>query len=52
MPENIAEPLLKWYDKNKRLLPWRDKDNDRLFYIIENYVHDRNWRYPRGKTGT
>ena len=27
MTENIAEPLLKWYDKNKRILPWRDKDN-------------------------
>ena len=27
MTENIAEPLLKWYDKNKRILPWRDKNN-------------------------
>mgnify|MGYP000659174428 CR=1 FL=1 len=35
MPENIAEPLLKWYDKNKRLLPWRDKDNAYYTWVSE-----------------
>lgn len=35
MPENIAEPLLKWYDKNKRILPWRDKDNAYYTWVSE-----------------
>ena len=35
MPENIAEPLLKWYDKNKRVLPWRDKDNAYYTWVSE-----------------
>ena len=30
-----AEPLLKWYDKNKRLLPWRDKDNAYYTWVSE-----------------
>lgn len=35
MTENIAEPLLKWYDKNKRILPWRDKDNAYYTWVSE-----------------
>ena len=35
MSENIAEPLLKWYDKNKRILPWRDKDNAYYTWVSE-----------------
>ena len=35
MPENIAEPLLKWYDKNKRILPWRDKNNAYYTWVSE-----------------
>ena len=35
MPENIAEPLLKWYDKNKRILLWRDKDNAYYTWVSE-----------------
>lgn len=35
MPENIAEPLLKWYDENKRILPWRDKDNAYYTWVSE-----------------
>ena len=35
MPENIAEPLLKWYDKNQRILPWRDKDNAYYTWVSE-----------------
>ena len=35
MTENIAEPLLKWYDKNKRILPWRDKNNAYYTWVSE-----------------
>lgn len=35
MPENIAEPLLKWYDTNKRSLPWRDKNNAYYTWVSE-----------------
>lgn len=35
MLENIAQPLLKWYDKNKRILPWRDKNNAYYTWVSE-----------------
>lgn len=35
MLENIAQPLLKWYDKNKRTLPWRDKNNAYYTWVSE-----------------
>ena len=35
MPVIIAEPLLIWYDKNKRILPWRDKDNAYYTWVSE-----------------
>ena len=35
MTENIAEPLLKWYDKNKRILPWRYKNNAYYTWVSE-----------------
>ena len=28
--EEIVLPLVKWYRDNKRILPWRDKDEDDL----------------------
>ena len=35
MLENIAEPLLKWYDVNKRILPWRDRNNAYYTWVSE-----------------
>ncbi len=35
MPENIEQALLKWYDKNKRDLPWRDKNNAYYTWVSE-----------------
>ncbi len=35
MCENIAQPLLEWYDKNKRTLPWRDKNNAYYTWVSE-----------------
>ena len=26
MTDEFIQPLLAWYDENKRILPWRDKD--------------------------
>ena len=31
----IAEPLLEWYDRNKRSLPWRDKNNAYYTWVSE-----------------
>lgn len=33
--EKIAEPLLEWYQKNKRVLPWRDKNNAYYTWVSE-----------------
>ena len=27
MTDEFIQPLLAWYDENKRILPWRDKHN-------------------------
>lgn len=35
MLQEIVEPLLKWYRENKRVLPWRDKDNAYYTWISE-----------------
>ena len=35
MLEQIAEPLLKWYDTNKRSLPWRDQNNAYYTWVSE-----------------
>ena len=35
MPEWIVEPLLKWYDANKRTLPWRDQKNAYYTWVSE-----------------
>ena len=33
--ENIKEPLLNWYQKNKRELPWRENKNPYYIWISE-----------------
>ena len=33
--ENIVEPLLHWYQKNKRILPWRETKNPYHIWISE-----------------
>lgn len=33
--ENIVDPLLKWYQINKRDLPWRDSNNPYYIWISE-----------------
>ena len=33
--EEIARPLVKWYRDNKRILPWRDKDNAYYTWVSE-----------------
>lgn len=33
--KNIVEPLLEWYDKNKRILPWRDVNSPYYTWISE-----------------
>jgi A/G-specific adenine glycosylase len=35
MLENIVSPLLKWYDANKRVLPWRDRNNAYYTWVSE-----------------
>ncbi len=35
MLSRIVNPLLEWYDKNKRSLPWRDKNNAYYTWISE-----------------
>ena len=27
MTDEFIQPLLGWYDENKRILPWRDQHN-------------------------
>lgn len=34
-PKEIVAPLLRWYDKNKRTLPWRDQNNAYYTWISE-----------------
>lgn len=31
----IVNPLLEWYDENKRILPWRDKNNAYYTWVSE-----------------
>lgn len=33
--EDIAPPLLKWYDKNRRILPWREEPTPYRVWISE-----------------
>ena len=33
--EEIVQPLVKWYRDNKRILPWRDKDNAYYTWVSE-----------------
>ena len=34
----FTEPLIAWYRKNKRSLPWRDSGDPYLIWISENYA--------------
>ena len=35
MTDDFVIPLLKWYDENKRILPWRDKHNAYYTWVSE-----------------
>lgn len=35
MLEEIVTPLVKWYRENKRILPWRDKENAYYTWVSE-----------------
>ena len=35
MLEEIVSPLVEWYRENKRILPWRDKDNAYYTWVSE-----------------
>ena len=35
MLEQIAEPLLQWFDENKRILPWRQDQTPYHVWISE-----------------
>lgn len=35
MLEKIVQPLILWYDKNKRVLPWRENRNSYYIWISE-----------------
>ena len=35
MTDDFVLPLLKWYDENKRILPWRDKHNAYYTWVSE-----------------
>ncbi|MDD3277928.1 MAG: A/G-specific adenine glycosylase [Lachnospiraceae bacterium] len=35
MLEKIVQPLMMWYDKNKRQLPWREKKNPYEIWVSE-----------------
>ena len=35
MTDEFIQPLLAWYDENKRILPWRDKHNAYYTWVSE-----------------
>ena len=35
MTDEFIQPLLTWYDENKRILPWRDKHNAYYTWVSE-----------------
>ena len=35
MLEEIVSPLVEWYRENKRILPWRDKNNAYYTWVSE-----------------
>lgn len=35
MPEKIVTPILEWYRENKRILPWRDRNNAYYTWVSE-----------------
>lgn len=35
MTDEFIQPLLAWYDENKRILPWRDKNNAYYTWVSE-----------------
>lgn len=35
MLEEIVKPLLEWYDRNKRVLPWRESKNPYYIWVSE-----------------
>ena len=35
MTDAFVQPLLAWYDANKRSLPWRDKNNAYYTWVSE-----------------
>ena len=35
MLKEIVSPLLTWYDENKRILPWRDRQNAYYTWVSE-----------------
>ena len=35
MTDEFIQPLLAWYDENKRILPWRDKQNAYYSWVSE-----------------
>ena len=35
MTDEFVQPLLTWYDENKRILPWRDKNNAYYTWVSE-----------------
>ena len=41
MLEEIVIPLVKWYRDNKRILPWRDKQNAYYTWVSEIMLQDR-----------
>ncbi len=35
MTDEFIQPLLGWYDENKRILPWRDQHNAYYTWVSE-----------------
>ena len=41
MTDEFIQPLLAWYDENKRILPWRDKHNAYYTWVSEIHAPSR-----------
>ena len=44
--EEIVQPLVKWYRDNKRILPWRDKDNAYMELLVQQ-MEEQKKRSPK-----
>ena len=44
MTDAFIQPLLGWYDENKRILTWRDQHNDYYTWVSEIMIYQSSSR--------